>query len=457
MLSPPGSELEVSGKEMNSLVDPLSRFERSPISTMLQNELQKNRELANQEITSQIQAICNLQNIKHSLKSDVTDHKICDLLFNRLSITDKLIEAHLSGQNGAQGSANYVERDAEEYRRFLNEYGDSIVAPYDHFFMQEAAKRGNPEVIAEQILALQQEHPPRPKEEYDAKMDELNRQLGECLYNYQRSNEDRHNLSEAIPNRVEVTIDLDNITPVAKRNDQGLSPVDLELSPEIFLKKQRCRAETNFIKARITYKVHSGFPLSHSEKRYLDMWISKASETKTLIPHADLLVPSEPSKLSLAEALSPEDLYCLNSLSRVDINTDQSHEIALNDLILELSHFVDTETVRKVELGLLEEKLRQKWKLADDFSLIEKRNKEIDLVMHEIGEVSWRTAAMFDKSELQYIEDIVFFDRGLDAFENAFLDMDKASFSNFFDEANCYDNRVVLLENWMSRKNEELR
>ena len=229
------------------------------------------------------------------------------------------------------------------------------------------------------------------------------------------------------------------------------------MAPELFLKKQRCRAETIFIKARITYKVHSGFPLSHNEKRYLDKWIDKASETKTLIPHADVLVPSEPSKLSLAEALSPEDFYALNSLSRVDINASQQHEIALNDLILELSHFVDTETVRKVELGLLEDKLRQKWKLAEDFNLTEKRNKEIDLVMHEIGEVSWRTAAMFDESEKQYIEDMVFFDRGLDAFENAFLDMDRASFSQFFDEANCYDNRVTLLENWMSRKNEEIR
>ena len=169
------------------------------------------------------------------------------------------------------------------------------------------------------------------------------------------------------------------------------------------------------------------------------------------------MVPSEPSKLSLAEALSPEDFYALNSLSRVDINASQQHEIALNDLILELSHFVDTETVRKVELGLLEDKLRQKWKLADDFNLTEKRNKEIDLVMHEIGEVSWRTAAMFDESEKQYIEDMVFFDRGLDAFENAFLDMDRASFSQFFDESNCYDNRVTLLENWISRKNEEIR
>ena len=65
-----------------------------------------------------------------------------------------LIEAHLSNSNGAQGNANYIERDAEDYRRFLNEYGDSIVAPYDHFFMKEAAKRGKPEEIAAKILEL---------------------------------------------------------------------------------------------------------------------------------------------------------------------------------------------------------------------------------------------------------------------------------------------------------------
>jgi len=38
----------------------------------------------------------NLQNIKHSMKADLADQQICDILFNKLSFTDKLIEAHLS-------------------------------------------------------------------------------------------------------------------------------------------------------------------------------------------------------------------------------------------------------------------------------------------------------------------------------------------------------------------------
>lgn len=92
-------------------------------------------------------------------------------------------------------------------------------------------------------------------------------------------------------------------------------------------------------------------------------------------------MPAEPSKLSLGEALSPEDIYALNSLSRVSIDKDQKSAIALNDLVLELNNFVDSETIRKVELGLLEDTLKQEWKLSEDFRLVSARNKEIDLVM----------------------------------------------------------------------------
>ena len=35
--------------------------------------------------------------------------------------------------------------------------------------------------------------------------------------------------------------------------------------------------------------------------------------------------------------------------------------------------------------------------------------------------------------------------------------MDKESFNNFFDEANNFDSRQILLENWLSRKGEEIK
>lgn len=71
----------------------------------------------------------------------------------------------------------------------------------------------------------------------------------------------------------------------------GLGPVDLEMAPEHFLKKQRCRAEANLIKGRIAYKVHSDIELSENETKYLNAWMDKSSQTEALLPQADLLVP----------------------------------------------------------------------------------------------------------------------------------------------------------------------
>ena len=174
VLRPPGSEFEVD-KWAQSSTDEMSRFERSPMQTMVKKELQKNAELAHLEPNLEMQKICNLQNIKHSLKSDISDGKICEFLFNQLSFTDKLIDEHLleSSADGKQvREATFVERDAESYRDFLNRQMSSegdVVAPYDHFWMRENVKRGNPEEIAQKIMDLENEHLARGTEEYEAK------------------------------------------------------------------------------------------------------------------------------------------------------------------------------------------------------------------------------------------------------------------------------------------------
>ena len=117
---PPGSELQsVSEREARSKLDAMTRFERSPLETMVNGELQRNNEVSHQELSSEMKTITNLQSIKHSLKSDLTDGEICAMLFDNLSFTEKLIEAHLDQAN-TQGSAVFVERDAEAYRQFLN-------------------------------------------------------------------------------------------------------------------------------------------------------------------------------------------------------------------------------------------------------------------------------------------------------------------------------------------------
>ena len=47
--------------------------------------------------------------------------------------------------------------------------------------------------------------------------------------------------------------------------------------------------------------------------------------------------------------------------------------------------------------------------------------------------------------------------RGIDRFDQVFLEIDLKSFEDFFTEANTFDNRTTLLENWICRKEEEYR
>lgn len=221
------------------------------------------------------------------------------------------------------------------------------------------------------------------------------------MQNYDRANNDIWNLSKSLGSTMRVDVDIDSFEPVQNRNDLGLTPTELDMNAEHFLHRQRCRAEANLIKAGIAYKVHHDIALSSNETIYLNEWMKLSKNEETLLAQADILVPGNPSKLTLADALSPEDFYTLNSLNRVSINGSQRDEIALNDLVLELSHFIDPQTIRNIELSMLEQSLRDTWDLQQDFKLVERRNKEIDLVMRQMEELSWRTADMFSDREME--------------------------------------------------------
>ena len=44
--------------------------------------------------------------------------------------------------------------------------------------------------------------------------------------------------------------------------------------------------------------------------------------------------------------------------------------------------------------------------------------------------------------------------RGIDRFDQVFLEIDLKSFEDFFTEANTFDNRTTLLENWKNIERE---
>lgn len=130
---------------------------------------------------------------------------------------------------------------------------------------------------------------------------------------------------------------------------------------------------------------------------------------------------------------------------------------AVNDLVVEMSHLLDRDTARKVELKMLEGRLKHEFDLGHNFSLVDRRNKEIDLVHQELEEVQWRKASALNESEKASIKEMISLGRGVDKFDQAFLDTDMKSFDAFFDEANTFENRMTLLENWICRKEQEYR
>ena len=93
----------------------------------------------------------------------------------------------------------------------------------------------------------------------------------------------------------------------------------------------------------------------------------------------------------------------------------------MNDLVLELSHFLDDEVINRVEMEVLSSKLSQDWGLPKDFKIIETRNKEIGMVLNELEEVAWRMSGMFDQKDMDTFESMFSINRNKDSFDKQYF------------------------------------
>ena len=98
--------------------------------------------------------------------------------------------------------------------------------------------------------------------------------------------------------------------------------------------------------------------------------------------------------------MSAEDIFALNQIPNVELCREKHGKFALNDLVLELSHFLDDEVINRVEMEVLSSKLTSDWGLPKDFKIIETRNKEIGMILNELEEVAWRMSGMYDQKDI---------------------------------------------------------
>ena len=117
---------------------------------MIKQELEKAKTLG--PLTTDMQMMTNLQNIKQGLKSDLSDGKLARFILHDSEFSDLLVEEHLKKLAGtAKKTADakkvkFLERDAGSFRKFRSQQA-SQMSPFNHFYVREAMNRGDPEAI----------------------------------------------------------------------------------------------------------------------------------------------------------------------------------------------------------------------------------------------------------------------------------------------------------------------
>ena len=79
------------------------------------------------------------------------------------------------------------------------------------------------------------------------------------------------------------------------------------------------------------------------------------------------------------------------------------------------------------------------------------------MAINELEELAWRMSGMLDTSDVSTIKQMFSIKRNQDAFDKEFYDNDMASMNQFIQEANVYDDRIQLLEEWLIRKEDEIK
>lgn len=172
--------------------------------------------------------------------------------------------------------------------------------------------------------------------------------------------------------------------------------------------------------------------------------------------HRDSMLQSNFTQSTIND-LAAEDVYALNKITNVDVDRDRHGAYGLSDLVLELSHVLDDEAINRVELTVMSDRLREEWQLPKDFQIIETRNKEIGILLNEVEELAWRTSGAINQTDSETLKKVLSVGRNKDYFDQQFYEQDMQSLLDFVNQANQFDDRIKLLEEWILRKEQEIK
>jgi hypothetical protein len=364
-------------------------------------------------LTKNIRMITNLQNIKNSLKKSHSDHEILSFI-SSLDFVDNLIYDHLSSlskpQTPKRSKTKFVARDASNYRKFYKNL-DVVKDKYDpftNFYLKEASfKDYTRNVLPEKIRKS------RTKEEKELYQETLDNLLM-TEFAQERS---QLNVGTHLFKKFDYHFDFDTLITDQNNYDRDQQVYSDDVSDEMFLEQKRVEAEANIIKTKILHKLHEDLPLSENEEKYLKQWNEQVKTCKFSNLNT-CMIPSYYSHKSLKD-ISKSDVSNFNSLPLVNLENLQNY--SLNDIVLELNHFIDNKTIQNLQTEIYMEEHKKHWGIAKDFKFTERRNKEIDLVMGELEEKAYRYAGKFNDDELKGMTEMMKCGRGEGVFDQAWV------------------------------------
>lgn len=196
---------------------------------------------------------------------------------------------------------------------------------------------------------------------------------------------------------------------------------------------KRIKAEAKLTKAAIIYKLSKKMALSKDEIRYAKAWKHHVSTKGHFLPKT---ITSQ----TLGN-LTPHDTGFIMSINGVDIGKEAAH-VSANELILELSHFIDEDVITRVE---------DKMRGFEDFSA----NKETSLINQEIEEQLWRRSGQMTEEDMGHFKEMYMTMRNKSYQDRLWWGLDMKSLDGFMEKANDYDSRLTLLKLWYKRKENE--
>jgi hypothetical protein len=341
-------------------------------------------------LSKDVRMITNLQNIKNSLKKTYSDNEIINFI-KEFEFVDKLIEEHLQSKaSNARKTAKFLPRDPKAFRKFLMNLDEvkNTYDPYTNFFIREAKEKElTRKILPEKVRKAKNKE---EKEYYQDMLDSL------MLAEYQ-TEVSPLNIGTHVIKRNVFNYDLETLLRDENNYNRDPELYSEDVADDYILAKKRREAESKLIKTKIIYKLHTDSPLTKNEMAYLKQWNSQI-RTSNFVDLETCMLPSSHSSLSLS-SLSNNDISHLNALPLVDLS--HLSEYALNDLVLELSHLLDSSTITSIQQEVFVENLKHQWDLPEDFSLSQARNKEIDLLLGEVEENCYRHAAEFEEHEIK--------------------------------------------------------